>query len=63
MGGEPDPEVFYRPLEDSPATRLRQVEPVGTYAITLQWEDEHHYGIYTWQYLRALCPCVECRGS
>jgi len=49
------------PEEDSPQTRLRQVEAVGTYGITIQWEDGHHFGIYNWEYLRALCPCDECR--
>jgi DUF971 family protein len=61
MGALPDPFVFYLPDEDSPATRLRNIEAVGGYAITLEWEDGHHYGIYRWDYLRALCPCAECR--
>jgi len=63
MGSEPDPAVFARPEVDSPATRLRGVEGVGTYALTIEWEDGHHYGIYNWNYLRAFCPCPECRGG
>lgn len=63
MGGDPDPEVFTRPAEDSPATRIGNVEAVGSYAMTIQWEDGHHFGIYTWQFLRALCMCEECRGT
>ena len=63
MGAEPDPGVFFMPEEDKPATRLRTVEAVGTYALTIEWEDGHHYGIYNWHYLRALCPCAECRGA
>ena len=58
---EPDPEVFSRPMEDNEATRLRSIEAVGSYAITVEWEDGHHYGIYSWSYLRKLCPCHECR--
>jgi DUF971 family protein len=41
-------------LSDSPETRLRKVEVVGAYAITIEWEDGHHFGIYNWHYLRAL---------
>lgn len=63
MSSEPDPVVFSLPDIDAPATRLEQVEAVGTYGMTIAWEDGHHYGIYTWKYLRALCPCPECRGE
>ena len=61
MSDEPPQEVFYMPIEDSPATRLASIEGVGGYGITIQWEDEHSFGIYTWHYLRALCPCPICR--
>jgi DUF971 family protein len=62
MRSEPDPEVFDRVVADSAATRLTRIEAVGQYAITIEWEDGHHYGIYNWHFLRALCPCAECRG-
>ncbi len=55
MRAEPDPEVFQAHLPDSPATRLRKIEAVGSYAINIEWEDGHHFGIYNWNYLRALC--------
>jgi DUF971 family protein len=61
MSSVPDPEVFSMPEEDSPAVRMRNLEAVGTYALTIEWEDGHHYGIYNWYYLRVLCPCRECR--
>jgi DUF971 family protein len=63
MGSQPDPTVFLLPDEDKPATRLQSLEAVGSYALTIEWEDGHHYGIYTWDYLRALCPCSQCRGG
>jgi len=63
MKSKPDPYVFSLPIEDSPRTRLRNVEAVGTYAITIEWEDGHHFGIYNWGLLRSLCPCPECRGD
>ena len=61
MHSEPDPEVFTLPIVDDDSTRMRNIEAVGSYAMTIQWEDGHHYGIYTWGYLRALCPCPICR--
>lgn len=61
MRSVPDPEVFFLPDEDTPSTHLRNLDAVGTYALTFEWEDGHHYGIYQWQYLRALCPCPVCR--
>ena len=32
--------------KNSPQTRIRNLEAVGTYAITIEWEDGHRYGIY-----------------
>jgi DUF971 family protein len=61
MRSDPDPQVFDMADEDTPATRLQNLEAVGAYALTIAWEDGHHFGIYNWHYLRALCPCVECR--
>ncbi|OGO27298.1 MAG: hypothetical protein A2Z16_13970 [Chloroflexi bacterium RBG_16_54_18] len=63
MGGQPDPAWFEVEIEDSPQTRIRNVEAVGAYAMTIEWEDGHHYGIYNWKYLRALCPCPICRAE
>jgi DUF971 family protein len=61
MGAEPPGEVFYLPIEDNPTTRLIDIERVGAYGITIQWEDGHQFGIFKWNYLRALCPCPICR--
>lgn len=63
MGGAPPLEVFFMPPEDSPKTRLHELEAVGSYGITIRWEDGHDFGIYTWDYLRALCPCDDCRAG
>jgi DUF971 family protein len=62
MSSKPPAEVFNLPDEDTPGTRMRKLEAVGAYAIMPEWEDGHHYGIYNWPYLRALCPCPVCRG-
>lgn len=51
--GQEDP--FALPLIDVRAKMLRNLELVGNYALTIEWEDGHHYGIYNWEYLRSLC--------
>ncbi len=63
MRAEPDPEVFEMDLPDTEGTQIRKIEAVGNYAISIEWEDGHHYGIYNWRYLRGLCPCDECRAG
>jgi DUF971 family protein len=63
MRADPDPQVFSLPPEDSPATRMQKVEPVGSYGLMIEWEDGHHYGIYNWNFLRMLCPCPDCRAE
>jgi len=40
---------------------VTKIIPVGNYALQPEWSDGHHTGIYTWAYLRGLCPCAECR--
>lgn len=41
--------------------RPNEVKPVGKYAIQFVWNDGHEHGIYTWTYLREICPCPECK--
>ena len=36
------------------------VAAVGNYALHFEWSDRHTTGIYTFDYLRALCPCSQC---
>ncbi len=38
---------------------LKQILPVGSYAVQMVWGDGHNAGMYTWDYLLYLCPCVE----
>ena len=33
---------------------------VGRYALGFKWGDGHDAGIFTWDYLRQMCPCAEC---
>lgn len=38
-------------------------EPVGSYAIGMAWADGHRTGMYTYERLRLLCECPECRAK
>jgi len=38
-------------------------EQVGKYALRFVWNDNHNLGIYSWNYLREVCPCAECASS
>ena len=45
-----------------PATLERiNVSLVGNYALQFEWSDNHSTGLYTYDLLRSLCPCPECR--
>lgn len=35
---------------------LKGIQQVGSYAIQLEWGDNHMTGIYSWEYLLKLCP-------
>jgi DUF971 family protein len=37
-------------------------EHVGRYGVRFIFSDGHRDGIYTWERLRELCPCDECRA-
>ena len=39
------------------------VNPVGRYAINIEWSDGHKSGIYSFEYLRQICPCEACADS
>lgn len=44
-----------------PALKMENVEPVGQYALRIYWNDGHNSGIYSYDHLREICPCAECR--
>lgn len=43
--------------------RAEAIALVGRYAVQITWSDGHSTGIYTFQRLRADCPCEACRGA
>ena len=68
----PSPAAAQRPAQGQPARKkplltilpgnyakpLHAVaaEPVGNYGIKIDWSDNHGSGIYSFQYLREICP-------
>jgi DUF971 family protein len=44
-----------------PHARPLSAEGVGKYAIKFSWNDDHDLGIYSWKFLREVCPCDECK--
>jgi DUF971 family protein len=44
----------------APDAKLIDIRAIGNYAIEFHWQDGHSTGIYTYEYLRTLCPCSEC---
>ena len=46
-----------------PAARLTSAETVGRYAVRFLWADGHSTGIYSFDHLRQICPCPECKKA
>ena len=46
-----------------PALKMMHIEEAGNYAIRIAWSDGHNTGIYSFDHLRKICPCAECRGK
>ena len=45
------------------AAKPLSAEGVGKYAIKFNWNDGHELGLYSWQFLRDVCPCEECKAE
>ncbi len=52
------PFALYKPI-----LKMRSVEPVGQYAIRIDWSDGHNTGIYSFDHFRKICPCDDCRAA
>ncbi len=55
MGSAHDPDDLLK-LTPARSYRMESIVMVGNYALQPTWDDGHHTGIYTWDYLRKLCP-------
>jgi len=49
------------PMHVADDLELRKIQLVGQYALQFEWADGHHTGIFSFELLRELCPCVDCR--
>ena len=58
---KPKPQTLLAMYEEPP--KPVEVTPVGKYALKFKWNDGHEAGIYSWEYLRRVCDCKECRAS
>ncbi len=55
MNQQYDPENILV-LKPKRSYAIESLDLVGNYALQPSWDDGHHTGIYTWEYLRRLCP-------
>jgi DUF971 family protein len=66
-GTEPQKTNFSGPANPfqmfKPAPKMLNIEAVGNYALRIFWNDGHSSGIYSWEHLRKICPCAECKTA
>ena len=55
--------VLTGPVVKAGEVQAKEVKPIGRYAINFVWSDSHDSGIYSFGYLRTLCPCAACRTA
>ncbi len=58
MGQAYEPDNLLK-LTPKRSYQMTGAEMIGNYAIQPVWDDGHQTGIYTWDYLRRLCPAEE----
>lgn len=63
-GTAPRPKSSGSPFQMyAPKLKMTGVEPVGSYALRILWNDGHSTGIYSYQHFRDICPCEECKAA
>ena len=65
-GREPGQPIPVKPGElpmFKASAKALSAEGVGKYAMRFEWNDGHQLGIYSWQWLREICPCAECTAA
>jgi DUF971 family protein len=55
-----EPQPAQLPMIGVKPLKPDRAELVGRYALQIFWNDGHSSGIYTFDYLRELCPCPDC---
>ena len=43
-----------------PKLAAKSAQPVGNYALQMDFNDGHTAGIFSFDYLRTICPCADC---
>src|SRR6202044_3491588 len=43
--------------------KMLNVEALGHYSIRIDWSDGHNTGIYSYDHLRKICSCAECKAK
>jgi DUF971 family protein len=51
------------PMFGTKSLKPDRAELVGRYALQIFWNDGHSSGIYSFAYLRELCPCAQCKAK
>src|SRR5712691_9928689 len=46
-----------------PKARAQSAVAVGNYAVQIVYSDGHSTGIYSFDYLRTICPCPHCASA
>jgi len=62
-GDKPPPEPASPFQMYKKVLKMDGVEPVGRYALRFLWNDGHTTGIYSFEHLREICPCDQCRSA
>jgi len=57
-GGLPGALPMYKPKP-----KARRAQAVGHYALQIEFTDGHSTGIYSFDYLREICPCDACKAE
>lgn len=56
-------QVLTGPVVRRGEMRIVAISPVGRYALGFTWSDGHRTGIYSFDFLRRLCPCAHCHSG
>jgi DUF971 family protein len=46
-----------------PKIKAQSATQVGNYAVQISFNDGHNTGIFSYDYLRAICPCEACAAA
>ena len=57
-GSSPAPSAVLPMFKPKP--RAQSATQVGNYAIQINFNDGHSTGIFSYDYLRSMCPCADC---